>query len=210
MPNRLMMHILIHQVTPSYSVQLSVFLMIFGAAIAALQDLGFNLRGYTFVLLNDLLTAGNNIVTKQKLDARSEMNKYGLLYYCSLFMLPVLLVIVWQTGDLRRIAEYPDWLHPHFLPQYALSCVMGFVLMYSIMICTQFNSALTTTIIGCLKNILVTYLGMFIGGDYVYSLENFVGINISVAGSLLYSWVTFRPAKKTPNGAAAKAVTTSV
>lgn len=183
--------------------------MIFGAAIAALQDLGFNLRGYTFVLLNDLLTASNNIVTKQKLDARSEMNKYGLLYYCSLFMLPVLFVIVWQTGDLHKISEYPDWLNPEFVPQYALSCIMGFVLMYSIMICTQFNSALTTTIIGCLKNILVTYLGMFIGGDYVYSLENFIGINISVVGSLLYSWITFRPTKKAANSAA-KTVTTSV
>lgn len=197
------------QVTPSFNVQLSVFLMIFGAAIAAVQDLGFNLQGYTFVLLNDFLTASNNIVTKQKLDARSEMNKYGLLYYCSLFMLPILFVIVWQTGDLRKISEYPDWLNPQFMPQYALSCIMGFVLMYSIMICTQFNSALTTTIIGCLKNILVTYLGMFIGGDYVYSLENFIGINISVVGSLLYSWVTFRPMKKAANSAA-KTVTTNV
>lgn len=29
-----------------------------------------------------------------------------------------------------------------------------------------------------LQNLLVTYLGLFIGGDYVFSLTNFVGINI--------------------------------
>lgn len=36
---------------------------------------------------------------------------------------------------------------------------------------------------------------MFIGGDYVFSWLNCIGINISVVGSLLYTYVTFRKKK---------------
>jgi len=47
--------------------------------------------------------------------------------------------------------EFEDWGNPMFLFQYSLSCLLGFVLNYSIVVCTHYNSALTTTIVGVLK-----------------------------------------------------------
>ena len=57
---------------PSKTVQLSVGLMLGGAAVAALGDLSFNLIGYIVIFFNDLFTALNGVILKRTSEGKKD------------------------------------------------------------------------------------------------------------------------------------------
>ncbi|MFT7811825.1 UDP-N-acetylglucosamine/UDP-glucose/GDP-mannose transporter isoform X1 [Arapaima gigas] len=174
----------------------SVLAIVFGALVAASSDLAFDLEGYTFILLNDLCTAASGVYTKKKLGVEG-LGKYGVIFYnACIIVVPTLLASLY-TGDLKKVMAFEFWLSFMFVFYFLVSCIMGFILMYSVMLCSHYNSALTTTVIGAIKNVAVAYIGMFVGGDYVFSWMNFIGLNICMLGGLTYSYLTFRSSSAT-------------
>ncbi|CAJ0950671.1 unnamed protein product, partial [Mesorhabditis belari] len=180
-------------VQASFAVQVSVGLMIGGSIVAAFYDLAFDSYGYTLILLNDLFTAAQGVYTKQKLDAK-DLGKYGIMYYNCLFMLVPAVFMLIYTDEFEKsyIFITSDQMLPGVWFCFIVSCVCGFIRNFSEVLCTSYNSALTTTCVGPIKNLFVTYAGMFSSGDYMFSWTNFIGINISTFGSILYTYVTFR------------------
>ena len=142
--------------------------------------------------MNNFSTAAKGVLTKDRLSGPDCIPQPALIYYTALFTaLPAAAISLSNREDLTKALTFPLWHRPGFVASFSFSCLLGLALNYSVVVCTHHNSALTTAVVGCVKNIVVIYLGMFFGGDYVFSWTNFVGLNVSVVGSLLYTKFAF-------------------
>lgn len=184
-------------VWPPRSVQLSVMVMVLGAVIAMAEP-SPNVFGYACVLISDAFSSYGCVFTKDILERDTSMNKYGFLFFNSLFVLPLMLLLACIDDDLVLAYNFPMWHDPLFSLMFVVASTLGALLSFTAMLCTLHNSALTTTIVACLKNAFVTYVGMYWGQDYLFSWQNFIGINISILGSLLYTYVVFGAIKEAP------------
>lgn len=92
-------------------------------------------------------------------------------------------------STISQVWNFPAWSDSMFIVTFVLAVTMGSVLNYSIFLCTTINSPLTTAVVGATKNIATTYIGMIAFSDYAFTWLNFTGINISIMGSLYYTYM---------------------
>jgi len=209
-PATMILERFVGQNKPSKAVVLSVWGMVLGALVAAMDDLGFDAVSYAMVFTNDALTAARGVYVKTLLSASendgASLSKSSLLFYNALLSLLVVAPYLYASGTLATVLHWlsqdndPPSLDTQegtpllvfSMKHYAflLSASLGPVLQYAIFLCTQHNSALTTTVVGALKNIVTAYAGIFLG-DYEYSPFNFFGISLSCAASIAYSYAVF-------------------
>jgi hypothetical protein len=129
---------------------------------------------------NHLRQENSVIISGDSLDGSSEKEKTA----------PPVLPHPPRSSTLSMVFNFGKWDDKWFIVMFISAAFMGSILNYSIFLCTTLNSALTTAVVGALKNIAVTYIGMVLFADYAFSWVNFIGINISIAGSLYYTYMT--------------------
>lgn len=129
---------------------LTILAMIGGSLVAAISDLSFNAYGYFLVMSSNLFLASNGVYTKKTIDSR-EINKQEILYYNAFLTVLPLMLISYLTNNRDELVNYKHWNDLGFQISFLTSCLMGYLLMYTTILCTHYNSALTTTIVGTLK-----------------------------------------------------------
>jgi drug/metabolite transporter (DMT)-like permease len=139
------------------------------------------------ILMNDLCTALQGVVLRKRMDEKA-LSSNAIMFYSNICSIPMAgLSILLMSNELTNLIDYQHWGNVYMLFFLLLSAVMGFVINFTYMMCTKYNSPLTTTIVGAFKNIFTSYVGVLFS-DFQSSLMVLLGMNTSVVGSLIYNW----------------------
>lgn len=181
-------------VRSSTPVQLSVWLMMFGALIASVYDFDFSMIGYILVALNCVFTAAY-LLSIAKL-GKQGLNTFGLMYYNNLQSIPFVLVLCYFNCDFDELATYKYRWDTGFWICFLFQSALAFLLNYSIFLCTNINSALATSVTGQIKNVATTAVGYFTFKDVTYDPFNVFGLIVGVVASAWYSWLKYVESEK--------------
>ncbi len=170
----------------SRSTLASAALVVAGGVTVAAFDLHFDLAGYAIVLGNDVATSLSGVVAKRK----AFVGALGLTFVDSLVAAPMLAVYIMIVDPeaVRLSTAFPHWSDVRFCAVFTLSSLLGAVLQLATLHCTRVNSALTTVVVGILKNVVVAYVGMLPSLGYAFDVANFLGVNVSMVGGCLYAY----------------------
>lgn len=172
------------------SIVATVAVMVFGSFVAASDDLTFDLVGYGFAMMNNLLTAGSQIASKYALD--DGWKKETILFYSSVASMIISCLL---SLDFHP-SQFKDWTTAPFQIAFASSIVLGILLNYGASWVIEKNDALTLAVAGSTKSAVMGLLvcfGLF-DPTYQFTWVNFVGLQLSAVASFFY--VYFAKAKK--------------
>uniref|UniRef100_A0A7N0ZVP0 Sugar phosphate transporter domain-containing protein n=1 Tax=Kalanchoe fedtschenkoi TaxID=63787 RepID=A0A7N0ZVP0_KALFE len=165
----------------------SVAVIILGAYVAGVRDLTFDLYSYGIVFLANICTA-IYLALIARIGKSSGLNSFGLMWCNGIICAPILLLSSILRRDFQVILNFPHLYAPGFQVVMLLSCVMAFLLNYTVFLNTTLNSALTQTVLGNLKDLFTVVLGWLLFGGLPFDLVNIAGQSLGFFGSFLYAY----------------------
>jgi hypothetical protein len=164
-----------------------------GTILAGWETLRGDALGYALAFANDIATALQLLFQKRFNDSQktlegARLGSFGLVYFNAAIALPLTLVGAGLSGEFAELAAYPRLADRGFLGAVLTSAALGVVLTYAGILCTTFNSPLTTSMTGCAKDVVGTAVGALLFGDFDFTPTSSSGLTISFVGSGMYVW----------------------
>eukprot|EP00250_Pteridium_aquilinum_P010403 c19360_g2_i1 orf=470-1543(-) len=183
---------------PPKPVLLSVASIVIGCIIAGLGDLSFDVVGY-FLAFTSCVLQSTYLILVEKSGKEQGYSSHELLLYNAILSFPVLLVLIVCSGEgLAALVALKQQIHAlnSFFPLLIFSLVMGALLNYSLFLCTLWNSALTTTVVGAMKALFSTILGFFVLGGVKVTFMVVLGVFLNTVGGIWYTAEKYKQKNK--------------
>ncbi|XP_072165654.1 uncharacterized protein [Diadema setosum] len=175
---------------PSKSVIGAVLLTTGGCVIAGFGDLSFEPRAY-LCGISSIFLQGVYLTMVERLKLKDDMSTNGILFVNSLNCIPFLLIYSLCTLELRDCASHLAGGSLEFYTTFAFVVSAGSVLNYSMFLCTTMNSALTTSIVGVMKGVVTTIIGIFTFGGVTLTTFFVLGTSLNITGALWYTYARY-------------------
>jgi solute carrier family 35 protein len=162
--------------------------------MAGIGDLSFEWSGYSAAFISCALQT-TYLLLVERSGSEKGFNSMELLLYNGILSLPVLIGVIFATGEVWDAGEkiiLESRASLMFLPLLAASLLMGSLLNYCLFLCTLCNSALTTTIVGTLRSVLGTVMGFFVFGGVKATVFILLGVTFNTAGGVWYTAIKFK------------------
>jgi solute carrier family 35 protein len=155
-------------------------------------DLAFDPKAYMYGICS-VFTQALYLVLVQK--HASDQSAAETLHLNSYNTLPMLFLCSLTLGEFSEAVQNFQVLNVGFVVTFSVVISVGCLLNYLLFLCTQYNSALTTSITGTVKTIVQTIIGFFTFGGMAVNLFTIAGITINLSGGVLYTYTKYRAAK---------------
>jgi solute carrier family 35 protein len=153
-------------------------------------DLSFNLVAYACGIGSNF-TQAIYLLLVQRFSQHHKLSTTETLQLNCFNTLPILLLTAFANGEIEKVGSYPMTEHPYFIIAFLLTVSVGMLLNYSLFLCTGLTSALTTSVVGGLKAMVQTVLGLVTFGGVSNNLPTYLGISLNLAGGLGYIAVKY-------------------
>ena len=177
----------------SSNIILSIFLMTFGVFVAGIGDISFDPMAYVYCGFS--VVCQSLYFTSIQKCSETQKNSFQALFVCCSISLPILIVIVTITGEFDDLIIHQQFKYIkniRFIGSYLCVVTCGAILCFSQFWCTMSNNAITTSVVGVLKSVVQTALGMVLFDGFMnLNLLTLIGIAINLIFGTWYTYLKY-------------------
>jgi len=160
-----------------------------GFLLGSVGEVNFSWLGVIFGVTSSFFVALYSIYVKKILPF-VESNEWKLLAYNTTLSIPMMIPVIFPTGEFGRIREEAVAYDPSFWFVMTITGVFGYLISVAIFMQIKYTSPLTNTISGTVKACVQTVLAVIIWGNDI-TFANAAGIFLVIGGSFWYSMVRY-------------------